>query len=206
MVEATRQRQVGRARGSRKFRSVAIGSAAIMLLLAAPAIAAPQDEERHCVIHLVALSPKTEDGITTATLEEGGCFLTLEEAIEVGTGGEVATLPEGTSPIDLTQSVLDATLTAASDVLIGTEYENTNFGGISHNYFASSGCASTTWQVSNVGAAVNDRFESGKGFGTCDHNRKFEHANFGGAVVLCTPNCGTYGALRNEVTSLRWAD
>jgi hypothetical protein len=189
---------------SAKFRSVAFVAASLGLLLAAPAEAGTKDEERHCVAFLVPIASKTDDGVISAALEEGGCFPTFEAALEAGTGGPVD-LPEGTSPAELTQSVLDASVTAAS-VLIGTEYESTGFAGISHNYFASSGCASTTWQVSNVGAALNDRFESGKGFGTCDHNRKFEHADFGGAVVLCTPNCSTYGSLRNEVTSLRWAD
>jgi hypothetical protein len=177
----------------------------VILILSAPAFAVSHDEAAHCVVRLVAVSPKTQDGVISATLEDGGCFPTFEEALAVGTGGQVD-LPSGTSPSELTQAVLDAGVTAAEDVLLGTEYENTGYAGISHNFFASSSCAGTTWQVSNVGAALNDRFESGKGFGTCDHNRKFEDADFGGSVVLCTPNCTTYGTLRNEVTSLRWAD
>jgi hypothetical protein len=175
------------------------------MLLATPAEAVPQGEDLHCVAFLVPIAPKSDEGVITATLEEGGCYPTLEAALDAGTGGRVA-LPGGTSAVELTQSLLDSAVTAATGVLLGTEYDTTNFLGASKSYFASSGCASTTWQVSNVGATWNDRFESGKGFGTCDHNRKFEHADFGGAVVLCTPNCGTYGVLRDEVTSLRWAD
>jgi hypothetical protein len=197
--------ETNKARRSRKFRSVVLGGVSSIVLVAAPAVAAPQEEERHCVVHLVPVSPRTEDGVTTASLEEGGCFPTFEQALEAGTGGEIA-LPEGISPGELTQSLLEGSVTAASDVMIGTEYDSTGFLGASRNFFAASGCASTTWQVANVGATWNDRFESGKGFGTCDHNRKFQHENFGGPVVLCTPNCTTYGALRNEVTSLRWAD
>jgi hypothetical protein len=204
MAITAKQDDIVPVRGSRKFRLVAMGSVAITLLLATPASAGLQAEERHCVVRLVAIS-ETEGGVISAAPEEAGCFPTLEEALEAGTGGEVA-LPPGTSPFDLTQSVLDDAVTAASDVLIGTEYDATGFLGGSRNYFAASGCAGTTWQVPNVGATWNDRFESGKGFGTCDHNRKFEHDSFGGAVVLCTPNCSTYGSLRNEVTSLRWAD
>ena len=190
--------------GSAKFRSVAFFGASMALLLAAPADAS-QDEERHCVAFLVPVAPETEDGVITAALEDGGCFSTLEEALEAGTGGEVS-LPDGTSPAELTQSLLDSAVTAAADILLGTEYDAVNFGGSSKNYFAATGCASTTWQVSNVGATWNDRFESGAAFGTCDHNRKFEHADFGGSVVVCTPNCSTYASLRNQVTSLRWAD
>jgi hypothetical protein len=190
---------------STKFRSVAFLGASTVLLLAAPAEAVPQDGDLHCVAFLVPIAPKSGEGVITAALEERGCFPTLEQALEVGTGGQVA-LPDGTSAAELTQSLLDSAVTAASDVLLGTEYDNTGFSGGSKNYFAATGCASTTWQVNNVGATWNDRFESGVGFGTCDHNRKFEHADFGGSVVLCTPNCSTYGVLRNEVTSLRWAD
>ena len=190
--------------GSAKFRSVAFLGASMALLLAAPA-GASQDEERHCVAFLVPVAPKSEDGVIAAALEDGGCFSTFEAALEAGTGGQVS-LPEGTAPAELTQSLLDSAVTAAADVLLGTEYDGVNQGGGSKSYFAPTGCASTTWQVSNVGATWNDRFESGVAFGTCDHNRKFEHADFGGSVVLCTPNCSTYGSLRNQVTSLRWAD
>jgi hypothetical protein len=200
-----RQRGTGGRERSTKFRSVALAGAGAILLVGSPASAAPPADELHCVVHLVPLSPATDAGVVTATLDDGGCFATLEEALEAGTGGRVA-LPEGTSPGELTQPLLDASVTAAADILLGTEYDNVNFGGASRSYFASSGCANMTWQVSNVGATWNDRFESGVGFGTCDHNRKFEHTNFGGSVVLCTPNCGTYGTLRNEVSSLRWAD
>lgn len=191
--------------GPSKFRSVAFVGASLSLLLAAPAEAGTKDEERHCVAFLVPIAPKTEEGVISAVLEEGGCFPTLEEALEAGTGAQLA-LPEGISPAELTSSLFDPPVEALASVLLGTEYNSTNFNGSSTNYFGSSGCAGTTWQVSNIGAGVNDTFESGVGFGTCDHNRKFEHADFGGAVVLCTPNCGTYGTLRNKVTSLRWAD
>jgi hypothetical protein len=196
--DATRKRRL------RKFRSVAFGVASVVIQTASPAIAALHEEDRHCVVHLVAQS-QTEDGVITAALEEGGCYPTFEQALEAGTGGQFAS-PGEISPGELTQTLLDDALVAAGEVLIGTEYDSTGFLGQSRNFFAASGCAGTTWQVSNVGATWNDRFESGRGFGTCDHNRKFQHADFGGTVVLCTPNCTTYGSLRNEVTSLRWAD
>jgi hypothetical protein len=166
---------------------------------------AASDQAQHCVVHLVPTAPKTDDGVISASLEEEGCYATLEAALEVGTDGEVD-LPDGTEPGDLTQALIDVSITLDTEVLLGTEYDGTSFDGGSNSYFAPSGCANTTWQVANVGSTWNDRFESGRGFGTCDHNRKFEHQDFGGSVVLCTPNCGTYGGLRDEVTSLRWKD
>ena len=90
-------------------------------------------------------------------------------------------------------------------VVIGTEWDGTGFAGGSQSYTASTTCSSTTtWQVPNVGPEWNDRFSSGKGLGGCDTNRKFQHENFGGNVRVCTPNCADYGALGNQVTSLRW--
>lgn len=123
------QFEADKAKRSEKFRSVALGGASLIMLLAAPAIAAPQEEERHCVVHLAPVSPRTEDGVITASLEEGGCFPTFEQALEAGTGGEIA-LPEGISPGELTQSVLEGSVTAASDVMIGTEYDSTGFLGL----------------------------------------------------------------------------
>ena len=58
--------------------------------------------------------------------------------------------------------------------------------------------------MSYVGNFWNDDFESGRGFGGCDTNKKFKAANFGGDVLTCTPDCLSYGVLRNEVSSLRW--
>jgi hypothetical protein len=92
-------------------------------------------------------------------------------------------------------------------VLIGTEYSETQYDGTSKSYFAAVTCSATvTWEVSYVGDTWNDRFESGKGFGGCNHNRKFAASQFGGASVLCTPNCTSYGSLNNLVSSLRWRD
>jgi hypothetical protein len=81
----------------------------------------------------------------------------------------------------------------------------TSFGGQSQDYFAPSTCSATNiWEVNYVGDTWNDRFSSGKGFGGCNHNKKFAAADFGGDVLTCTPNCNDYGSLSNQVSSLRW--
>ena len=180
----------------RILRTVLLGT--LVLGVVTPARAA---ESQHCSYRLV---PVAQAGtVTTAELELIGCFTTFEQAIEVGSGGSVDIAPTET-PATLTDGDLSVSVTAA-DILIGTEYLGTSFGGNSHDYFATTTCtALTTWQVAYVGDALNDVFSSGKGFGGCDTNRKFEHSNFGGAVRTCTPNCSDYGTLSNEVSSLRW--
>lgn len=164
----------------------------------APAGAA---EGTHCATLLVPLEPMR--GATSAALEPIGCFATYEAAIEAGTGWTVDA-PAGATPVTITAEAL-VTAGVAASVLIGTEYDGNLFAGSSQSYFAPTTCTTgVSWEVANVGATWNDRFQSGKGFGGCDANRKFEHQNFGGAVKLCTPSCTDYGTLSNEVTSLRW--
>ena len=159
------------------------------------------DVGEHCSFRLVSTS---RAGTTTdAELELVGCYDTYEEALEEGSGGALQ-VPRSVTPSSLT-SVNQTHTAGASDVLIGTEWDELSFAQSSTSYFAAETCsAQNTWQVSSVGATWNDRFESGKGFGGCDTNKKFEHVDFGGAVRTCTPNCADYMALGNEVSSLRW--
>jgi hypothetical protein len=182
-------------------RTVIIVVAALATTLAVgPAEASPEAEGQHCVTMLVPLEPI--GGPTLAELEPIGCFPTYDQALEAGSGSAID-VPADTSPQTLTDETA-ALLSTSSSVLIGTEYDGSNFGGGSQSYFAASTCAGVSWSVANVGSEWNDRFQSGKGFGGCDTNRKFQHENFAGDVRTCTPNCADYGALENEVTSLRW--
>jgi hypothetical protein len=170
-------------------------------VLAGIAQPAKADVGQHCAFRLV---PLESDGVVTdASLDLVGCFATYEAALEAGIG-RGADVGAAVTPESLTDEALESPTITAS-VLIGTEYDGSGFAGSSNSYFASSTCtSSTTWQVANVGAAWNDRFQSGKGFGGCDTNKKFQHENFGGTVRTCTPNCSDYGTLSNQVTSLRW--
>jgi hypothetical protein len=170
-------------------------------VLAGFAQPAEADVGEHCAFRLVPL--ESDGGVTSASLDLVGCFGTYEAALEAGIGHTIDVGATVTPQTLADEALPPATITAS--VLIGTEYDGSGFAGSSNSYFASSTCtSSTTWQVANVGAAWNDRFQSGKGFGGCDTNRKFQHENFGGTVRTCTPNCTDYGTLSNEVTSLRW--
>jgi len=164
--------------------------------------------ERHCVVRLIESDEGSQGGYTAATLQDEGCYDTLEQALSVGTGTSVD-LADDTAPADLTDASLSNAVTAqsvsmAGNVLIGIEYNDWLYDGWSTSYYASAGCNVSNWGVSYVGNGENDRYESGKGFNGCKRNRKFEHSNFGGESVLCQANCADYGYLRNRVSSLRW--
>jgi hypothetical protein len=175
-------------------------SALVLTTLAPPATAgAPTN----CSFRL---EPVSQDGATTEAVPVLiGCYSTFEASVEAGFGGAVD-VPSGTSPSTLTVDASGSVSgTAAADVLIGTEWTTLNYVGASNSYFATSTCSSSQiWQVNYVGDAWNDSYESGKGFGGCDTNKKFQDADYGGAVVTCTPNCPGYGTLANRVSSLRW--
>jgi hypothetical protein len=178
--------------------------AVVVATLALTSVGQPAEAETdsHCSFRLVPL--RASGATIEARLEMIGCFETYEAAVEAGSGGEMDLDPTVT-PETLSNEALSSVEATAGDVLIGTEYFGTGFGGDSRSYFASSTCsAGVIWSVSYVGDALNDRFSSGKGFGGCDDNRKFQHSNFGGAVKICTPNCSDYGSLSNQVSSLRW--
>ncbi len=188
----------------RSLRTVVISGAVLLLALTPGSAFARSTTGRHCVFRLEPVA-RPKPHVVSARLERVGCFGTLSEAIEAGSGGAIR-LPRTTSASDLTDSLISDSTVArvGDDTLIGTEWLSLNYGGGSKSYMAPDACAGTTYEVAYVGDSLNDSFESGKGFGGCDTNKKFVHANFGGDVLTCTPNCPDYGSLRNEVSSLKW--
>ena len=176
-------------------------AAAAPIVSVVPAAAASSN----CAVLLVPGSVDSS-GTILATEVDLGCFPTYAEALTTGSQGAID-VPDTTTPASLTDAVLaaDTTATAAADVLIGTEFTGVNYGGSSKSYFASATCSTgVVWGVADVGASWDNQFSSGKGFGGCDTNKKFENTNFGGSVLTCTPNCTNYGTLSNQVSSLRW--
>jgi hypothetical protein len=141
-----------------------------------------------CVVFLQATGPANSAGEILASPVDRGCYSTTAEAL-AASGGSLQSTPAAPT----------------STVVIGIEWDNTGFTGSNVIYEVASTCtASQSWVLNYVGDTWNDRFESGKGYGGCNHNKKFENADFGGAVLTCTPNCNGYGVLNNEVSSLKW--
>jgi hypothetical protein len=173
---------------------------AVLIALALPAYAAPRPNGRHCAVRLVPVSRR--GSVIEASPQLIGCFATLHDALEAGSDGSIQA--DVSSPADLTDEMVQPQ-TLDTNVLIGTEFNHTSYGGDSTDYFAPTACAGTdVWEFNYVGDALNDTFSSGKGFGGCDHNKKFQDADFGGTVLTCTPNCSDYGSLSNQVSSLRY--
>jgi len=180
-------------------------SIALMHALVGPAsVVATTLEGRHCAYRLEAT--RSQPGhVVHARAVLVGCFSTFARALEDGSKRALI-VPRDMEP----QALTDATLAAFSvgprrgSVLIGTEFNFTGYVGESNSYFAPDSCQGNTYEVSPLPGAWDNRLESGKGFGGCDHNKKFAGPSLGGDSITCTPNCNTYGSLNNEVSSLRW--
>jgi hypothetical protein len=158
----------------------------------------------NCAYRLDPVSYDAATRTVSADLVLVGCYDTFAESVAAGSGGAIH-VSRATTPGQLTQAMVgDSAPAAGNDTLIGTEWTSVGFSGSSVSYYAPDACAGTVYAVADVGSAWNDQFESGRGFGGCDTNRKFQHINFGGDVLTCTPGCNDYGALRNEVSSLKW--
>jgi hypothetical protein len=183
-----------------------VAIAATLVIAGSVAMPAQARGERHCAARLQAVAPKDRHGVIRAKLVDMGCFSTFAEALAAGSGGAIHVSAD-TTPASLTQRQLDASTTVVPNagVMIGTEYDGQNYTADSRSYFAITACAGDdVWELNYVGDAWNDVFQSGKGFGGCDHNRKFGAADFTGSSILCIPNCTDYGVLDNKVSSLRW--
>jgi hypothetical protein len=180
-----------------------VATTALLAVLAWSVLAVPAQGRAggHCSYRLVTIERHGRVNVTKPELI--GCYSTFSQALAAGSGGTIQ-VSSSMTPQSLTNRDL-ASGTRADLVMIGTEFNRDGFSGISNDYFAPTACSSTNvYDLNYVGDTWNDKFESGKGFGGCDHNKKFQHADFGGDVLTCTPNCADYGTLSNQVSSLRW--
>ena len=183
-----------------------VATTALLAVLAWSVLAVPAQgrTERHCAYRLVTI--ERHGSINETRAELVGCYSSFSDAISAGTQGRVR-LPASMTPQQVTDADLSAATngTAAGDVVLGTEFNLNGYGGGSTNWTATATCsANDIWDINYVTDTYNDWANSGKGFGGCDHNRKFEHADLGGNALTCTPNCSNYGTLANEVSSLRY--
>jgi hypothetical protein len=179
------------------------GAVLLFTIAVGPVARAASSAGSHCAYRLDPVSYDASARTVSAELLLIGCYDTFAESLASGSDGAIQ-VSSSTTPGGLTDAMVTESTTAGDDTLIGTEWGSVSFSGGSSSYFAPDSCAGTVYAVAYVGDFWNDQFASGKGFGGCDTNRKFEHSNFGGSVLTCTPNCSDYGSLRNEVSSLKW--
>jgi hypothetical protein len=173
--------------------------------VAAPARAAGQD--RHCVIDVSSPGARAT------------CYDSFTAAIAEATGGRITDAPDNAAAA-VKDPRLAARLNApvtrsggaapAADVLIGIEYEDSDFEGSTLTITAPAGCfgahtdADWDWGLSSVGSDWNDEIGSYRAFSGClaEH---FEHIDFGGVSTAYDAGRADMGWMDDEASSIRWS-
>lgn len=180
-----------------------IGFVFALFLIAATPIA---DSFRltHCYSLLSPIN-KTIGG--SSEIIESACFDTFSEAIQAATKGRVR-LDPSIRPEDITDTMLndvEGEGLSAVQVVIGIDWDYSNFGGSTYTWVVNNNGCSTTIQysVSTMPSGWNDRVSSAKAYSNCSFYH-YQNTNFEGSSVVCNPNCSSMGALDNATSSERW--
>lgn len=92
--------------------------------------------------------------------------------------------------------------------LIAKFYDNTDYRSLLREYYGQYPCsAGYSYGRPDLRVdGVDNRFASGQGFSSCDRITVFDWYNYTGPEYSCGPNCSTFGALNDEVSSWRITD
>lgn len=94
-------------------------------------------------------------------------------------------------------------LSLASLYLIAKFYDNTNYGSLLTEYYGQYPCsAGYSYGRPDLRVdGVDNRFASGQGFSTCNLITVYDFYDYSGPSYACGPNCPTFHALNEAVSS-----
>ncbi len=91
-----------------------------------------------------------------------------------------------------------------SSYLIAKFYDNTNYTTLLIEYYGASACSSTiSYGVTALSSNLDNRFASGQSFSNCNQIYVYDFTNYGGPSYSCGPNCSSFYALNDNVSSWR---
>ena len=91
----------------------------------------------------------------------------------------------------------------ASSYLITKFYDRTNYRTLLVEYYGASDCLSASYGVADLPDSLDNKFESGRAYSQCNTIYVYDFNNYGGPSYSCGPNCATFYALNNFVSSWR---
>jgi hypothetical protein len=165
-------------------------------------------KDKHCVAKLQRVAPDA----ALSQIADLSCYPTFSDAIFAATEGAVflpskETLKEQLKVLNRELNFMKATPTPGAPYVIAVDYWDANYRGTTMTYTAYEPCSSTVWyELPSMPAGWNDVTSSSLGYSSCDQNIQYEHENFIGAVLTCTPNCAGFGALNDRISARRWFD
>jgi hypothetical protein len=188
-------------------------AALLQLTIVATMAAGPRQERFERPNCVVFIDPVAE-GETTSRVHSARCFSTFAEAMAYASGGRLKLAANASRD---QYSLAELSASTAGVTIIGRDYEDPNY---SCNIFGPCldwtvnndfGCTGGRNYVASSMPTVdgfnwNDQLSSTKAFAGCSRNQNFEHANYGGALRNCLPNCATMGVMNDATSSKQWRD
>ena len=137
------------------------------------------------------------------------CFDNFADSISAATNGRVL-LNHSARPNEVTNEILNSNnglSSLSSQVVIGIDWDDTNFGGSSNTWTVSgSGCSnSVKYSASSMPSGWDNRVSSARGYSGCNYYYHYQDTNYGGSSVVCNTECATMGSLDNATSSEKWS-
>jgi len=176
---------------------------AIFLIAATPG--AESNRQNHCYS---LLSPINENSGDFSQVLESKCFDSFSESIRAATKGRVQ-LDHTIQPEAVTEYMLNGGAEkdlADVQVVIGIDWDYTNFAGSSYTWVVSNnGCSSSIqYSISSMPAGWDNRVSSARAYSNCNYYYHYQNTNYGGSSVVCNTECSTMGSLDNATSSEKW--
>jgi hypothetical protein len=94
-----------------------------------------------------------------------------------------------------------------SSYLIAKFYDNTNYSSLLVEYYGPLGCStSVSYGNTSLPSNLDNKFASGSSYSGCNVIEVFDFTNYTGPTYACGPNCSSFYALNDHVSSWRTGD
>src|SRR5574340_410970 len=164
-----------------KFKLLGLCSIIFSIFIFSTAQALPGEKGNHCY---ALISPANENVDKFSKILKTKCFENFSEALQEATNGRV-TLDSSIKPNEVTNDILNSFSDgdiANQQVVIGIDWDYTNFGGSSYTWVVTtSGCSSSvSYNIPTMPFGWDNRVSSSKGYSNCNNYYHFQNTNFGG--------------------------
>ena len=160
---------------------------------------------QHCVARLEPVPGSPDSRISSID-----CYPSFADAIHAATEGAVSLSPDENIKTQLKtlrnelKSTVNASTAGSGPVILAVDYVDDIYRGASLTYLGNATCSSTvSHQFGILVGGWDNQISSTQGFGGCNRNILYEHTNYGGASITCTPNCIGLGVMNDAASSRR---
>lgn len=178
----------------------------LVLFLTAAKSSGINNNGQHCY---ALIAPIAEGNDGSSGIIKSECFDNFADSIYAATNGRVQ-IDRSTQPGEVSNEILNSSnglSSPSSQVVIGIDWDSTNFGGSSNTWAVSgSGCSSTVqYSASSMPSGWDNRVSSARGYSGCNYFYHYQNTNFGGSSIVCNTECATMGSLDNATSSEKWS-